>query len=346
MAKRRVLSIFGACALAAGMVALAPTPVSGQAEPCEQPYSPVAFAATYPDQDVLPDVPGDVVSRPLDLYDTAFDSDGDGVDDTVTPGAGSVVITRGDGVVTLTSDGAVVAFGVGDLDGDGRDEFGASANGALGGTFLLPGTTPPGTTVLQDTGIRMPIGTFGLKAVGDGSDRLLGYVEPTNSVVSGRTDMFTASEVLALGPGGDASALTPPTTPGRITTVADLGGPELALISGRIAEFGPAAIQLFIWDGDEAPGVEPTSLTTDPETYFPEYVEPFGPVEVIVGSEGTFVTLTQSSRGGGAAYLWSLDDPCTPYVVGETTTTTTSTPASTPTAPAARPVATEARFTG
>jgi hypothetical protein len=51
------------------------------------------------------------------------------------------------------------------------------------------------------------------------------------------------------------------------------------------------------------------------------------------------VRLQQSSRAGGATYLWSLDDPCTALVDDTgTTTTTPGTPAT--------PVDAAAAFTG
>ena len=111
---------------------------------------------------------------------------------------------------------------------------------------------------------------------------------------------------------------------------------------------GTLDLRVIEGDGDE------TLLTSDPRRPASQDPGPFGPIQVIVGSDGTFVRLDQSSRSGAASYLWSLTDPCTAYAGDPTATTipTTSTaPGAAPAAPAgpaapATPVSAEAAFTG
>lgn len=144
--------------------------------------------------------------------------------------------------------------------------------------------------------------------------------------------------MLALGPGGDANGLTPEqSAPGTHQIVADLGG-ELVLLVGRTLG-SPARVEVTLVDGATL-----TQLTTAPERLERSYVAPDGSLSVLDGPDGTFVRLDQSSRAGGASYLWSLDDPCT-ALVDDDDTTTSSTPTPS-TAPAAQPVTGEADFTG
>jgi hypothetical protein len=343
MTARRTTTLLASAAIVAGALALAPTTAGGQTAGCDQPYAPVAFAELYPAQEALPPVDGNDVSLLLQRNPT-FDSDGDGVIDLrdEEPGGG-LRIVRGDGDVVLSEPGdGVDAYGLGDLDGDGRDEFVVQVrDGTPGTSYVVPGTVPTGTMLLADAAIRMPNGTAGLTPVPDGSGRLLDQIEPTNSVTDARTDIFDDATVLALGPGGDAGTLVPDlSVAGRALTFGDIGEPMLVLVTGRLV--GPVddtTIELVVVRGTDV-----VVLTSAPEPYFPEYVEPIGRTEVVDGADGTFVRVDQTSRSGAASYLWSLDDPCTPLVVAAPTTTTT-TPTATPATPAA-PIAAEARFTG
>ncbi|HMJ75001.1 MAG TPA: hypothetical protein VK507_03460 [Iamia sp.] len=335
MTTRRTTTLLASAAIVAGALALVPTTAGGQTPSCDQPYAPVAFAELYPAQETLPVVDAEVVSTFL-VLDQSFDSDGDGVDDTRTQEPDGVRITRGDGDVVLTSPGGAFPVGVDDMDGDGRDEIAVQTAGDL---YLVPGTVPTGTTPVADAGILLPFGAAEVRYLTDGSDRLLVRRPATNSLPEDITDVLDGSDVLAIGPGGDAGSLTPAVTvPGEVRFVADLGGP-LVLVSGRSAAdaTADARIELFVVDGTAI-----VELTTLPERYQPEYASPYGGVEVLDGPDGTFVTLVQSSRNGSASYMWSLDDPCTSLEVADPTTTTTTTPAATP----AAPVAAEAQFTG
>lgn len=359
MAPRRTASLLASAALASaslatGLLVLAPGPAGGQANPCDEPYSPVAFAQAYPAQEELPEVPGDDVTVPVPT-DVTIDSDGDGTADAVADGTTQVTITRGDGVVTLTAAGAssVSAYGVGDIDGDGRTELAVSVfDGPDEGTYLVPGTVPTGSAPVASSAVLANEGAgAGLVLVPDGSDRLV-VVQPAVGVPPQRGLMVTtATEVLDAGPGGDGSAPSGTYVEGTLEGFADLGDPGLAILVGDLRAFGPdgplAEPYVVIRVARGTPlDLDLTDLTTQPEPYFPEYVEPVGGVTVIVGPEGTFVRLGQSSPSGSASYLWSLTDPCTPYTGpdGDGGTTTSTVPADT--APPATPVRTTARFTG
>lgn len=322
--------------LCAGIVSLSPTTAGGQAAACEQPYAPVAFAESYPAQEELPEVDAEPVPMALVASPLTFDSDGDGTDDTVERGPDGVTITRGDGEVVLTDDGPANATGLGDIDGDGRDELQVQTSGDV---FLVPGTVPTGTTPVADAGIRLPFGAAGAVHLADGSDRLLVLRPEGNSLPDEITDVLDGSDALDLGPGGDAGTLDPALTLlGQVRFTADLGDGPMVLVAGRsVADGTGNRVELSIVEGAEV-----IALTTLPERFQAEYVSEYGSVEILVGPDGTFVTLVQASRNGSASYMWSLDDPCTALDRGDSTPP----PAPPGTAPAAEPVAAEAAFTG
>ncbi len=331
-----------------GAIALAPTTAGGQTSPCAEPYSPVAFTELYPAQDVPPVVPGTDVTQAPDFY-VELDTDGDGTYDSSGFGAGSTAtIYRSSGDLVLTTTGGTNTgiAGVADIDGDGRTEAWVSVEGGADeGLYLVPGTTPDGTVALVDAGIRL--GTDpGVAMLQPGAgDRLLTsrQVAPGTTI----TDTHDATDVLALGPGGDASTIGPEVSrEGEVLALANLGDPVLSLILGTTTSEGTRDIRMVdaAVDIDDPDGE--VLLTTDPHPGFSHSEGLFGPLEVVVGSEGTFVRLTQTSRSGAAEYLWSIDDPCTAYAGPPTTTTTTTPTQPAPTAPAARPVTAEAAFTG
>lgn len=338
--------------LGAAVAAVAPTSAGGQVpENCAPPYSPVAFARPYPDGSVLPDLDATVVSTEVSPGVAPFDSDGDGLDDQVEGGPGAVSITRGDGVVELTRTGDVVlgATGLGDIDGDGRDEFIVQVGffspdlgpGPDARTYLVPGAVAPGSQPVADAGISFGGTGHGLVLLEDGSGRLLDLRFPEPGATE--TAVLDAGAVLAVGPGGDASGVTPQLTlPGTVAATADLGGPTAALVSVDTSGFDRA--DLYVLEGD-GPAV---ALTTDPEIYVPEYVG-VGLVTVLTGPDGTFVRLDDTDRSGSASYLWSLSDPCTAHVDDGTdsgTDSTTPVDGDAGNSPAAQPITAAAAFTG
>jgi hypothetical protein len=324
---RRTTTILGAAAVLAGAFALAPTTAGGQTAPCEEPYSPVAFAEVYPAQDALPAVPGTVVtSEPARL--DAPDTDGDG---------------QGDALVALTAVGGGTpdVTGVPDIDGDGRDELAVViTEGPDLGTYLVPGTVAPGSTAVPDAGIKIFNAQADVFLAPDDTDRLLVVERITVAPdIPSITNMLDAAPTLALGAGADVSSDAPEAQyDGRLWRYADLGGSLALVMIQTVIVDGDRTLTIVVAEGDG----DVIELTSEPHPFFSNDPGPLGPLEVIVGSEGTFVRLSQSSRSGAADYLWSLDDPCTPYSgpAGATPTPTT------PTAPPAAPVAAEAAFTG
>ncbi len=357
MTLRRSAPLLASATLVMGTVTLTPGPAGGQAAECTQPYSPVAFAVAYPNQEELPEVPGDDVTVPAG-FDTPvpLDSDGDGATDVVTEGAGQVRIGRGDGTVVLTVAGAslVQARGVGDIDGDGRGEILVAANGGADeGTYLVPGTVPATTQALTAVGTRLADGGRIVVLAPDRSDRLV-VVEPIApdpddpdpSDLEGSTRVLDAGDTLAAAPGdvSDGSSDEASYVGLLEAFAADRGDDVLTLVVGRVEGLlGPDAdrrAELLL----ARPDGTTVRLTTAPRPLFPADPGPVGGVAVVTGPDGTFVRLGQASRSGAASYLWSLDDPCTPYAGSEGTTSTTvvTTPRATP----ATPVTAAARFTG
>lgn len=340
MTARRIIPALAATALGAATLVLIPTTAGGQSAGCSQPYSPVAFANAYPAQEALPEVPGtDVATEPA--VDTTVDSDGDGVDDTIDATAGdSATITRGSGELVLTASGAtsMSIASVQDIDGDGRDEIAVLVDEGLdAGTYLVPGTTPDGTVAVVDAGIVLDEVAALPVLQPDGTDRLIVWETAAFSGAAPATRIFDATDTLALGPGSDASGTQEQEWAGELIAFADQGGGVLSLVIGAVPAEDILTLRLVQGDGEEL------VFTSEPELAFSDDPGPFGELAVIVGSEGTFIRLLQTSRSGSGHYLWSVDDPCTAYT-GPTAVAPTTTPI--PTAPAAQPVATDATFTG
>jgi hypothetical protein len=139
-----------------------------------------------------------------------FDTDGDGVEDTVDGATGepvpAVTIHRATGDLTFTLPGGMIApveqLGS-DHDGDGRSDIivaAASATGYIAQTYVIPGSTPNGTydpatvgTHLVDAWLPLDNNRVG-DVTGDGADDL---------VFTGdyETWLFDGAEIMAAGPG-------------------------------------------------------------------------------------------------------------------------------------------------
>jgi hypothetical protein len=112
---------------------------------------------------------------------TALDMDGDGTTDTTTgPSGGPVVVHRGDGDLTVTGipESGISAATVSgaDLDGDDRTELVVQRTAGFGlgmhlRTWIVPGTTPPGTVAVDAVGLSFD-GTLSGDVTGDGLDDL------------------------------------------------------------------------------------------------------------------------------------------------------------------------------
>jgi len=342
MTARRTTTLLASAAIVAGALALVPTTAGGQTAPCEQPYSPVAFVGTPPStptDEELPEVPGSNIA----IYPAPFppDTDDDGSVDTLDGGQGDrATITRGSGVVELTATGAssVSVGGVVDIDGGGDELYVSVSGGADEGTYLVPGTVPDGPSAVGDAGILLADGPGSAQLELDGSDRLL--VSRSTDAGTPFLDTHDATDVLALGPGGDASTIGPEISrEGLLLAFVEMAEPSLGMVIGTLSATDDA-LDLLLVEVSETPGEE-IHLTSAPQDLYPNGSGAFGPLEVILGSEGMFVRLTQSSRSGTGEYLWSLDDPCTALVADTDPPLTTSS-----LAPASQPVAAEAQLTG
>lgn len=344
MPRRRTLArLAGTTTLVAGCLGLAPQGVGGQAAPgpCSQPYGPVYFDEARPSStDVItwPTLNATVVPQDPIGPPEPIDSDGDGTGDTVTVGTDSVTLARGDGDLTLTVPGATLttAGPVGDIDGDGRDEFQVQAISS-GETFLIPGTTAAGTVAAADAGITFGPRGMSLLLMDDGSGRLVA-TRPTGTPIpssTASTVVLVASVVLDLGPGGDASSMgSPVDIELPVVAALDLGDPVDALFLAEVNApdnlAAGEAIHIVLVRGEEV-----TVLTTRPAPLYVNGSSSVAVPEVLSGPDGLFLRLTQSSRSGTGAYLWSLTDPCTALQADVITA-----------APPAAPVEADARFTG
>ncbi len=341
----RVLALAGlALPLVLPLAIAMPAGIAGGQDPgCAQPYSPVASTTTEPDTGPLPTVAASPVSRGVPARPVRFDSDGDGVDDTVTGGPGQVTISRGDGDVVLTAPGtpAADAYGVGDLDGDGRDElvvYGSEAAAPNDHSFLVPGTVSAGTATFAEVGIDVAETNDDVVPVGDEAGQVLivsAFEDGTSS-----TEFWDGETLLVPGPGGSTATLRPSFASGG-TPVAFAGqeGPRDLIV--LVNDLGDHTEVNHVADQGDF-----THLTSAPEPYQQGYPGP-GDAAVLVGPDGTFVRLTLTDRGTSTSYLWSLEDPCTPLGIDEPTPPTAAPPGgSSPSAPAAQPITTAATFTG
>ena len=170
---------------------------------CAQPFP----AAAWLGFGVGPgDWPEGSTSRPGRTW--VFDSDGDGVEDTVDGGTGAVVpaitVHRAGGDLVFTAPDGVVARPrqpASDFDGDGRSEIEistATPAGDIAATYLVAGSTPDGTHHPADVGVLVP-GQFPFEGRtgdvdGDGADDLVVGDFPA-LLISGR-------DLMAAGPGG------------------------------------------------------------------------------------------------------------------------------------------------
>ncbi len=306
-----LLVLTATVALPASIQPVEATPEQSRA--CQPPYLPLVEAFSQPSggpADPVPNIPGtDVVTDQGDGLPVVFrrlDSDGDGEPDMIATNRTSTVITRGDGSITFTQPGrSITLVSVGDLDGDGRDDFAVnsfalSAPRDAGRGWVISGAITPGTYDPASVGVAVggPIlvaipdrngdGVVEL-ATNDARDQQLG----TTRILSGRAIIATPAP-------SDGTDLVPLVQiPGRLFGFAALGGP--ATLISTDSSSGPA-IHLV----DEA---QDLVFGFRPGTYRPNYAG-VGEIRVLVSDQGTFLVLVNGSRSGGSTYIWRVDEPC------------------------------------
>jgi hypothetical protein len=299
------------------LAALALVPVAAGCErpPCEPPYLPaqvVEHGAAIP-----PPFPWPLegTARPSALG--PLDTDGDGVEDMVTPPDGSssaaITIGRASGDLVLTGAPSIKGglmgrytpswMAVGDVDGDGRSDLVVMTldeGGFQTGNYLVPGSTPAGSYHPADVGVLL----FGagvrrdLYAVGDydedGVDDVGIYGD------DGRTYVVSGPQVAAPGPGGTLPV-------GSIEPLAQISGRPVGVLRlmpdvAAVATVGASPIIALSARG----GSLLFGLGQDVWSY-PPYVD----VAVADGPAGErWLVADVWQRFRGVRYVWDLDHPC------------------------------------
>jgi hypothetical protein len=189
---RRVLAAALLVAGAGGQLSCTPR--------CEAPYPPVGVRSSYPPVDIWP-----VTGTPRPPVLGPFDSDGDGVADTVTQtdDRRSVTVSRASGDLVLVAPADRLlgytpdyVINAGDLDGDGGDDMRVEVmevlpGGGAGPTteYLVASGTPDGTYVVTAVGAAVTFGGGPLQGRAgdvdnDGHDDVAGLAPAGDSFVT------------------------------------------------------------------------------------------------------------------------------------------------------------------
>lgn len=323
---------------------------SGQAGgSCTSPYQPVASERVYPDGSEQ--APGSTVAVDQLASSTQLNESGTARVDTTQPVGPTLVVIRPSGDLQLTLGGAtLVGSSAGDLDGDGEDEVwvtelsgGVGTSPTLVAGYVVWSSTPAGAHDVATVGTRGPVGvSFG--ATGWDGDAVPDVVVVSGtdpSLRTGSTVVVSGADLLAAGPGGDASSGSElVSADGVAGAVARFGaGPELIT-----ASVDPGGQGQTVWSSD---GTRVLAFTTLPDEYQSSSRQ-VGLVAAFERGAVRYVAITNSNRGGAVSWTWSLDEPCVqigPRASGSTTTTTLAAPGA-GTASASRAGGTGLRFTG
>lgn len=339
---RRRAAWGGLLGLIVGSIALAPGAGSAAAS-CDQPYEAWFVQESDDSGTPLPGGPvlGESLTHVLLGVNELGEPDGDldGTPDGVSWEGGTLVLSRGDGVVRLEppasmgpveGGSAQVEYpsGMGDLDGDGQPEFSVMVGrGAAFRTFVVLGGLAPGTYDVGEVAVDVTLlsgGSVGDQD-GDGADDVGLRSEVDDEVV-----IVRGPDVVAPGPGGVLADVPAPitTVPLSLAGILDLEG-GAPVLAGASPHSDATRVQLMT--------AEPIELAV------PSTGAELGAGGYVTASrfEGDrIVVLHQSWRNGGRAVMWNIDDPCTPFDPAEA-------PVDMPRAPApAQPTAGDPTYTG
>ncbi len=315
---------------------------------CAEPYAPLAEGHSYSGDSTgypVPEIPGeDIAVVPIGpqvaLNVGALDMDGDAQPDELGGSLGnyddSISVTRGDGVLGFDIPAPRDAYTAGDLDGDDRDELvviqASTSPFGFAHTWIVPGTTAPGTYAPADVGIEVSAGEVFLLPDRDGDghhELLVGW--PGGLIEAGPSGVLSGADVMTVGAPGDARAVTPIfPVPGSMVGFVPLGAGPVTVIA--IDDAGAHLVDEsgstdFAWGNEQfQPG--DTVLS-----------------EVRTSSVGTFLKLEKDDRSGSVYLLWRIDEPCGTLPT-EPQVTTTTVPPSPRVATGAQPIAGSPGYTG
>lgn len=305
----RWVRIVSAVGLLAGMTVLG-APAGAQSQgTCTPPYPPVFTGSGYYQDQGLPDVGPRVPATTIfatPVLDRAYTAQ-------ITQGNGTeIVVERPSGELRLTNGGAQLSgTSAGDLDGDGFSEVWVNDIDAAR-SWVVPYSTAPGTSEVGVVGIEAPSGAaYGSFSEGRPMDLYL--------VVDDGTNVYSGEQVLAAGPGGDASALPP---------VAE--HPGLAPLS--VMDFSAGAELILAAQSGPTPTITSSGASTS-TFLLPVSTPVFNGQATAIGREGPggrYLQLNVTDRGGGVNHLWSYDDPCTSLEVAAAPSPTTAPPPAAP----------------
>lgn len=279
------------------------------AEGCGEPYPLVASFSTYPDP--APVDLGEPLPALVDVWpgnsNLRLDLDHDGQADLALPttlGSRAEARTSVGTIVIERANAKLALLGIGDVNGDGRDEIGAYLTGGtstVSEAYLIPSGTSPGTYDPSEVGVRLPPGIVVVMPAldGDGVD-LLSF--DSMNELAGTTRVLDGSAVAGVRP--------PAAVPGE-TVLASVEGRAVAVV----ALDGRPAIVTF--DGTQARLLHDGKVTRFTTIAKPDAGGTGAPtgdpmtmdVEVTGRDGRRFIVIREATRTP-RAHAWAIDDPC------------------------------------
>lgn len=318
----RWVRIASAVALLSGVVAIGGPAGAQEPEGCSQPYPPV----WGPDR-AMPDL--DVSQG---LTQNAGASDALNLNGSVRlptgPPSNEIVVERPSGELRITSAVEVLAYSVGDLDGDLDEEIWVSTHGVEPArSWIVPYSTPDGTVDVTDAGIEVPAGVPLLRLrTGSGENPVTTSVQGAPSGPdNGTTRVLDGAAILAVGAGGDATGIPPigvypDNAPFAIVYFA--GGRELVLQRLVLGPQQRIEYSSFAEDGSVTVFTAEAPLRNDGNRS--TLLSPAA--QTLEGPSGRYLqVMSWGFEDTRYNYLWSYDDPCTSLEVAAAPTPTPTT---------------------